>query len=61
MDGRIWQLTSLKTFVRVADFCTMVEYALYPTMIEVISTWDLENILFHKWNISKLDCEGDNE
>jgi hypothetical protein len=30
-------------------------------MIEVIPTWDLKNILFHKWNISKLGCEGDSE
>jgi hypothetical protein len=42
-------------------FAQWCEYALYPIMIEVISTWDLENILFHKWNISKLGCEGDNE
>jgi hypothetical protein len=26
---------------------------MHPIMIKVISTWDLENKLFHIWNISK--------
>ncbi len=40
------------------NWCNVV---LHPIVIEVISTWDLENRHFCIWNISKPSCESDNE